>query len=126
MRIEHVAVYVRDLEHGVAFYERYFDAQRGELYVNSRTGFSSYFLSFDEGARLEVMHNDAIDGEVNRENRGYAHVAFSVGSEESADELTARMRADGYEVISGPRVTGDGYCESCMLDGEGNAVEITV
>ena len=99
---------------------------RGERYENPQAGFSSYFITFDGGnTRLEVMHNDAIARPVDRGARGYAHVAFNVGSRERVDELTAQLVADGYEKISGPRVTGDGYHESCILDAEGNTVEIT-
>ena len=57
---------------------------------------------------------------------GFIHGAFSVGSKEKVDELTRWLREDGYQVISGPRTTGDGYYESCILDGEGNQIEITV
>ena len=56
---------------------------------------------------------------------GYAHIAFSVGSKEKVDELTAQLKADGYEAVSGPRTTGDGYYESCMVAIEGNQIEIT-
>ena len=56
---------------------------------------------------------------------GWAHLAFSTGSRAQVDELTARLRADGYPVVSDPRVTGDGYYESCVLDPDGNTVEIT-
>ena len=126
MFIDHAAVYVEDLERGARFYEQYFGGVRGERYENPQTGFSSYFITFDGGnTRLEVMHNDAIARPVDRGARGYAHVAFNVGSRERVDELTAQLVADGYEKISGPRVTGDGYYESCILDAEGNTVEIT-
>ena len=57
---------------------------------------------------------------------GYVHIAFSVGSRERVDELTERLRSDGYEVLSGPRTTGDGYYESCVVSVEGNLIEITV
>ncbi len=121
----HVAFNVGSRERA-RFYEQYFGGVRGERYENPRTGFSSYFITFDGGnTRLEVMHNDAIARPVDRGARGYAHVAFNVGSRERVDELTAQLVADGYEKISGPRVTGDGYYESCILDAEGNTVEIT-
>ena len=127
MRIDHAAVYVTDLDKARDFFIRYFDASCGSLYHNPKTGFSSYFLSFSGGARLEIMTLDSLKpGSRAEVTAGYAHIAFSVGSRESVDELTARLRDDGYAVISGPRVTGDGYYESVVLDGEGNRIEITV
>ncbi len=126
MKIEHVAVYFNDLERGKEFFERYFGATEGELYHNPRTGFSSYFLSFGEGARLEVMQKAGVrDEEKEPERTGYAHIAFSVGSKDEVDQLTARLKDDGHEVLSGPRTTGDGYYESCILGPEDIRVEIT-
>lgn len=127
MRIEHVALYVEDLEGAKAFFETYFDATSNELYHNSKTGFRSYFLSFDGGARLELMNKPGLDAAGDKAARqGFAHVAFSVGSQENVDALTERLRDAGYEVTSGPRTTGDGYYESCVAGPEGNLVEITV
>lgn len=127
MRIGHVAVYVKDLEGARRFFEKYFQAASGEMYHNKNTGFRSYFLSFEGGARLELMSRpDMADMEKQPARTGFAHVAFSVGSAEQVDSLTGRLKADGFQVISGPRVTGDGYYESCVLDMEGNQIEITV
>lgn len=127
MRIEHTAMYVTDLERAKEFFVTYFDASSNEIYHNTRTGFQSYFLSFGDGARLEIMSKqDAVDMEKPPARTGFAHVAFSVGGKEQVDALTERLKADGYEVISGPRTTGDGYYESCILDMEGNQIEITV
>ena len=127
MRIDHAAIYVIDLSKARDFFVRYFDARCGSLYHNPKTGFSSYFLTFSDGARLEIMTLDSMKPVSGSETvSGYAHIAFSVGSREGVDELTARLRNDGYEVTSGPRFTGDGYYESVVLDGEGNRIEITV
>lgn len=127
MRIEHIALYVNDLEAARAFFETYFEASAGERYHNTTTGFMSYFLSFADGARLEIMTRpDIEDLEKAPFRTGFAHLAFSVGSKEAVDALTARLAADGYEVASGPRTTGDGYYESCVVVIEGNQVEITV
>lgn len=126
MRIEHAAIYVNDIEAGKKFFTRYFGASAGEMYHNKNTGFSSYFLSFDGGARLELMTAPELQDMDKPELRtGFAHLAFSVGSCKEVDALTERLRADGYAVVSGPRVTGDGYYESCVLDAEGNRIEIT-
>lgn len=125
--IEHAALWTPDLERARAFYERYFDATAGEKYVNSEKNFSSYFLTFDSGARLELMHTpDIAAAQEGAPSVGYAHIALSVGSEQKVDALTARLREDGYAVCSGPRRTGDGYYESVVLDPDDNRVEITV
>ena len=127
MRIEHVALYVNDLEGTRDFFVRFFDASANDGYHNPRTGFRSYFLTFDDGARLEVMSKPGMtDAEKNLARTGWAHLSFSVGSETEVDRLTAELAAAGYEVVDGPRTTGDGYYESCVLGPEDNQVEITV
>lgn len=126
MNIEHIALYVKDLEKTREFYIKYFDAVSNEMYHNVKTGFKSYFLSFSSGARLEIMNKPDVLENENVCRFGYAHFAFSVGSKEKVDALSERLKADGYCVVSGPRVTGDGYYESCVLDDEGNQIEITV
>ena len=127
MRIEHVAIYVRNLEEVKNFFEEYFNAKSNNMYHNEKTNFRSYFLSFDDGTRLEIMNKPNVREIYERlDYIGYAHIAFSVGSKEKVDELTKRLKLDGYEVLSGPRTTGDGYYESCILDIEGNQIEITI
>ena len=127
MQIEHIALYVNDLEGAIEFFINYFDAKAGDMYHNKRTNFKSYFLSFEDGARIEIMSRpDTNDIEKILTRTGFAHIAFSVGSKENVDKLTARLKEDGFEVISGPRVTGDGYYESCILAFEGNQIEITI
>lgn len=126
MRIEHIAMYVNNLEKEKAFFENYFGARAGEKYVHEEIGFSSYFLEFQDGARLELMHNTEMDDvEKSRKRTGFIHIAFAVGGKKAVDEITENLKKDGYEVISGPRTTGDGYYESCVLDPEGNQIEIT-
>lgn len=127
MRIEHVALYVNDLKPARDFFVTYFGAVSNEGYHNPRTEFRSYFLTFEDGSRLELMTKPDLTDFGDFLNRfGYAHIAFSAGSKEAVDTLTARLKADGYPVISGPRTTGDGYYESCILGFEGNLIEITV
>ncbi len=127
MIIEHVALYVNDLESARDFFIKYLGAASNDMYHNKKTGFRSYFLSFDGGARLEIMNKPEVcDSLRNPAQTGYAHIAFSVGSKEKVDSLTAELKAAGYEVVSGPRITGDGYYESCMVAIEGNQIEITV
>jgi lactoylglutathione lyase len=123
--IDHVAVYVHDLNAVRGFYEKYFGALSGEQYHNPSTGLRTYFLSFAAGARLELMTRPGVESNPIEGQVGWAHVAFSVGSPATVDELTALLRHDGFSIVSGPRTTGDGYYESCVLDPEGNRVEIT-
>ena len=127
MKIEHVAMYVNDLEAAREFFTTYLDGKPNDGYHNITTGFRSYFISFEDGARLEIMTKpELVDTEKALNRTGYAHIAFSVGSMEKVDELTERLRFAGYEVVSGPRITGDGYYESCIVAIEGNQIEITV
>lgn len=127
MRIEHIAMYVKDLEGAKAFFEKYLGAVSNDGYHNKNTDFRSYFLSFDDGARLEIMNKpDLQTAENNLLRTGFIHVAFSVGSKEQVDDLTAQLKQDGFTVIRGPRTTGDGYYESCIVGIEGNLIEITV
>ena len=127
MKIEHIALYVHDLEVAKDFFCRYFGAKANDGYHNRRTDFRSYFLTFDGGARLEIMHKPALEDPEKILNRtGYIHLAFSTSSRDSVDALTQQLAADGYPTLSGPRTTGDGYYESCVLGFEGNLIEITV
>ncbi len=127
MKIEHIAMYVNDLEKARDFFIKYFNAVSNNGYHNKTTDFRSFFLTFEDGARLEIMTRPGMeDGEKTEKRTGYIHIAFSVGSKEAVDELTAKLKEDGYPVISGPRTTGDGYYESCILGPEGNQIEITV
>ncbi len=127
MKIDHIAMYVNDLEGAKEFFVNYLHGVPNEGYHNRKTDFRSYFLTFEDGARLELMSRPGMeDGPKSMQRTGYIHIAFSVGSKERVDQLTARLKADGYEVVSGPRTTGDGYYESCVIGLEGNQIEITV
>lgn len=129
MKIEHLAIWVKDLELMRQFYEEYFEARSGEKYVNVKKRFESYFLSFGSGIRLELMYKPEIasrlsDWEI--EGLGLAHVAISVGSQKLVDEKTEQLRKAGCSVIGETRWTGDGYYESVILDPENNRIEITI
>lgn len=127
MKIDHVAMYVNDLEKTKQFFIDYLNAKSNDIYHNQKTDFKSYFLSFDDGARLEIMNKpQMVDLEKSINRTGLIHLAFSVGGKEAVDELTSRLKEDGYQVISGPRITGDGYYESCIVAIEGNQIEITI
>ena len=125
MQIEHIAIWTDNLEELKEFYVNYFDGQAGEKYYNPKKEFESYFIEFESGARLEIMRKAGIKDKVKKEVLGYAHLAFSVGSKEKVDQLTNNLEEAGYEVVGGPRRTGDGYYESSVLDPDDNKVEIT-
>jgi lactoylglutathione lyase len=125
VKINHIALYVKDLERMKIFYEKYFSARSNKMYHNPKTGLKTYFLSFDNGCRLEIMTKENLN-DIKKEtnNIGYIHVAFSVGSKDEVDRLTKQLENDGYKIFSQPRTTGDGYYESCILDPENNQIEI--
>ena len=127
MKIEHIAMYVQDVEKTRDFFVKYFAAKSNAMYHNPNTDFKSYFLSFDDGARLEIMQKPGVEAQTENQMRtGFIHMAISVGSKEQVDKLTETLKQDGYTVTSGPRTTGDGYYESCVVAVEGNLIEITV
>ena len=140
MKIEHVAIWVRDIDKICEFYRKYFGGEVHPIYHNPAKQFTSRFITFDDGARLEVMHrpdicieqNVGIDKIVSHEtlsdtqHLGFTHLSFSVGSKDEVDRLTQQMSSEGIPVVGQPRTTGDGYYESVVLDPEGNRIEITV
>lgn len=128
MKIEHIAIYVNDLEAAKDFFVKYFDAEVNENYCEDAIQFRSYFLKFkDGGSRLELMTKPGmIDSPKDINRTGYIHMAVSVGSKEKVNEITARLKSDGFRIESGPRLTGDGYYESCVVGIEGNQVEVTI
>ena len=132
MRIEHVALWVEDLEKVRAFYVRHFGARSGSLYENPTKGFRSFFLYFESGARLELMNSGALLREPSGTQRGdsgarlgFAHIAIIVGDDAEVDRVARRLAAEGVPVVDGPRRTGDGYYEAVVLDPDGNRIEIT-
>lgn len=127
MKIEHIAMYVNDLDAARDFFIKYFGAVSDNGYHNIKTGFRSYFLSFEDGARLEIMNRPQMTDSVKEVDRtGFIHIAFSMGSSAEVDRMTEKLGKDGYKVLSGPRTTGDGYYESCIVDLEGNQIELTI
>jgi len=129
MRIEHVAIWTKNIERLKMFYTDYFGGIAGEKYINPRKSFESYFIKFDSGARLELMQMPKIPLNLNdtvNQYIGLTHIAVSVGSIEKVNSLTDELMKAGYTVVSEPRYTGDGYYESCILDPDGNRLELTV
>ena len=156
MKIEHVAIWVKDIDKVCEFYRKYFGGVVQPIYHNPAKQFTSRFVTFESGARLEVMHRPDIEietgmfhmerlqtedastnsfvdisevqqvGSKGAQHLGFTHLSFSVGSKEDVDRLTRQMSEDGIQVVGQPRTTGDGYYESVVLDPEGNRVEITI
>jgi len=127
VRIEHVALWTGDLARLERFYCCYFGAKAGPRYVNAAKGFESCFLSFTDGARLEIMTTVSLSLSARHsatQTLGLAHFAVAVGSAQQVDELARRMRDEGITILDGPRRTGDGYYEAVTLDPDGNRVEI--
>lgn len=129
MRIDHVAIWTNDIERLKMFYVKYFGGISGDKYVNSSKHFESYFVKFDSGARLEIMQANNIPSNLNdpvNQYIGLIHISISVGSEDNVNSITDKLNKEGYKIVSKPRHTGDGYYESCILDPDGNRVELTV
>ncbi|HEY0653906.1 MAG TPA: VOC family protein [Chryseosolibacter sp.] len=129
MRIEHLAIWVQNLEAMKTFYTTYFHCTSGQKYLNAKKNFESYFLSFQGGSRLELMHMPGIEkheGNYSNQFIGITHFAISVGSKDGVDSLTERLRLAGCAIVGEPRTTGDGYYESVVLDPEQNRIEITI
>ena len=122
MKINHIGLYVSDIEAAKNFFVTYFGATTNEMYRNEKKGFCSYFLTFSDSSRIEIMTRTGIDG---NKALGDCHISFSVGGKQEVDALTERLKADGYAVSDGPRTTGDGCYESCVIGIDGNFIEIT-
>lgn len=126
MQIEHIALWTNDIERLKLFYETWFEAQAGERYFNQAKQFTSYFLRFTDGARVELMMKEGVRDAAAAPTLGYAHLALSTGSAAAVNTLTEQLRQAGIPILSGPRWTGDGYYEAVILDPDGNQIEITI
>lgn len=124
MKIHHIAIWTFHLEKLREFYTRYFNGTSNEKYINSQKGFESYFISFESGATLELMSRIDVQNIPIEENRpGLTHLAFSFESQEAVLSLTEQLRTKGYHIVGEPRISGDGYFESVILDPDGNRIE---
>lgn len=129
MKLEHMAIWTGDLERLRQFYVNYFGATSNAKYINVKKQFESYFLTFQTGARLEIMYSPRVQSlpiDQSIQQSGYAHIAFSLDSKDQVNDLTLRLQRDGYQLLDGPRYTGDGYYESSFLDPDGNRIELTI
>ncbi|HJO95753.1 MAG TPA: VOC family protein [Victivallales bacterium] len=127
MKIDHIAIWTKNIENLKSFYEKYFNANSNNKYINSKKNFESYFLSFESGTRIELMQKPEIPdskNDVYKQFMGIIHLSFELESEKHVDELTEQLKNDGMEILDGPRRTGDGSYETAFLDPEGNRVEI--
>jgi len=128
MKIHHIAIWTKDIENMKNFYVKYFGFNANNKYSNAAYLFESYCLEFSDGAKLELMKMPSVPGNKNdiyKQYTGLIHFAISAGSKENVKALTEKLRTDGYEIVSEPEETGDGFFESCILDPEKNRIEIT-
>lgn len=126
MRIQHVALWTRDIEAAARFWADHFGARVGDRYESARRpGFVSRFVRLEGGAAIELMTGPwlaAAEPELERE--GWAHIAVTVGSREMVRSLAERLQAAGL-LVSAPRLTGDGFFEAVARTPDGALVEIT-
>ncbi len=129
MILEHVAIWTDNLEILKDYYIKYFDGKPNDKYINAKKDFSSYFISFALGARIEIMSKPNIPSNLNdrvlTQHKGIIHLAFDAGSKKAVDEKATQLKADGFKILSGPRITGDGYYEFETLDPDNNRLEVT-
>ena len=128
MKLEHIAIWTDNVELLRNYYVSFFEGQSNEMYINPKTQFQSYFISFESGARLEIMSMpnipDNANDTINAQHKGIIHIAFSVATKQEVDAKAALLQANGFELLNGPRVTGDGYYEFVTLDPDMNRLEV--
>lgn len=129
MTLEHVAIWTNELEHLKDYYVKYFGGQANNKYRNEKKQFESYFITFKSGARLELMTKPGVPANANdtvvAQHAGIIHMAFGVDTLDEVDEKARELRSAGFPILSGPRVTGDGYYEFETLDPDNNRLEVT-
>ena len=128
MTIDHLAIFTPCIEKLISYYTRYFDAVPGSFYINEKKKFRSCFLSFESGARIEIMEMEGIPDNANdtlvKQHKGLVHLAFGAENPGRVNDLARQLEQDGYRIIDGPRITGDGYYEFVTFDPDGNRLEV--
>jgi len=129
MILEHIAIWTDDLESLKAYYTNYFDGKANKKYINKAKQYESYFITFRSGARLELMTRPFVPENMNDtiilQHKGIIHLAFEVETKQKVDEKAKDLLANGFKILDGPRITGDGYYEFVTLDPDNNRLEIT-
>jgi lactoylglutathione lyase len=129
MILEHVAIWTNQLEVLKEYYQKYFSGQSNDKYTNEKRDFHSYFLTFDSGARLELMSMTGVpvnlNDTVHKQYLGIIHLAFGVNSMEEVEAKAEELKSVGYPILNGPRKTGDGYYEFETLDPDNNRIEVS-
>ena len=129
MTLEHVAIWTDNLEELKEYYCHYFRGISNNKYTNSEKQFESYFLTFESGARLELMRMVGVpenqNDTVNTQHKGIIHLAFGVDTTQQVDQKAQELEQAGFQILSGPRKTGDGYYEFETLDPDNNRLEVT-
>jgi lactoylglutathione lyase len=129
MTLEHVAIWTDKLDELKNFYVKYFEGVSNLKYTNQTNQFSSYFITFKSGARLEIMSMPDIPDNSNdrivKQHKGIIHLAFGAETINEVDEKAKQLQTDGYQILSGPGKTGDGYYEFETSDPDNNRLEVT-
>lgn len=129
MKIEHIAIWTDNLEELKAYYCNYFGGTPDTKYFNENNQFYSYFLTFESGARLEIMSMPNIPNNLNdtvvKQHKGIIHLAFGANNKSEVETKATQLKEDGFKILSGPRMTGDGYYEFETLDPDNNRIEVT-
>ncbi|MCX8254566.1 Bleomycin resistance protein [Beijerinckiaceae bacterium RH AL1] len=122
MKLDHLAVWTRDIDRLAAFWQETFGAEVGAVYESrNQVGFRSRFVTLPGGLRLELMSSPLHAAPEPPDRTGLAHMALSLGGEAAVDAAAARLAA---HLVAKPRRTGDGYYEAIIRDPDGNLVEL--
>lgn len=128
MRLDHIAIWTKDLERLKNYYITFFGAKANNIYINPKSGLQTYFLTFGSGARIEIMYRPDIPENANdtieKQHLGWIHIAFEVESMQEVDNKAKELSTAGYRILRGPRRTGDNYYEFETLDPDNNRLEI--
>jgi len=129
MILEHAAIWTDQLDELKDFYVRYFGGKSNSKYVNLSKQYESYFISFESGARLELMARpnlpENLNDTIELQHKGLIHLAFEAATRLEVDAKARELADAGFHILDGPCTTGDGYYEFVTLDPDKNRIEIT-